>query len=165
MSFLSGKCLKLLHFASVTSFAPWLSILPALLASQASCGLAQEWMEGFVDLFKNGKHVLSHFALVRLQVEFDSSVQREWFVLGVYISSILSTLMLEQKEGILFWFLYVQLTVCPLQSSLDPTDSPKSTLFNLLAEREVEVSALQDKMVYTLCAKFPHGQVKYCVLD
>ena len=122
-------------------------------------------MEGFVDLFKNGKHVLSHFALVRLQVEFDSSVQREWFVLGVYISSILSTLMFEQKEGILFWFLYVQLTVCPLQSSLDPTDSPKSTLFNLLAEREVEVSALQDKMVYTLCAKFPHGQVKYCVLD
>ena len=27
------------------------------------------------------------------------------------------------------------------------------------------VRALQDKMVYTLCAKFPHGQVKYCVLD
>ena len=24
---------------------------------------------------------------------------------------------------------------------------------------------LQDKMVYTLCTKFPHGQVKYCVLD
>ena len=28
----------------------------------------------------------------------------------------------------------------------------------------VEIT-LQDKMVYTLCAKFPHGQVKYCVLD
>ena len=25
--------------------------------------------------------------------------------------------------------------------------------------------SLQDKMVYTLCAKFPHGQVMYCVLD
>ena len=25
--------------------------------------------------------------------------------------------------------------------------------------------ALQDKMVYTLCAKFPHGPVMYCVLD
>ena len=25
--------------------------------------------------------------------------------------------------------------------------------------------ALQDKMVYTLCAKFPNGPVMYCVLD
>ena len=26
-------------------------------------------------------------------------------------------------------------------------------------------SPLQDKMAYTLCAKFPHGPVMYCVLD
>ena len=42
-----------------------------------------------------------------------------------------------------------------------------ATLMNILMMVMVAlmVVTLQDKMVYTLCAKFPHGQVKYCVLD
>ena len=41
----------------------------------------------------------------------------------------------------------------------------KIYLFSYRAIKTFGIKTLQDKMVYTLCAKFPHGQVKYCVLD
>ena len=41
---------------------------------------------------------------------------------------------------------------------------PKETKRHHLLSRAIK-NPLQDRMAYTLCAKFPHAPVKYCVLD